>query len=101
LFERQLHLGLQVSPLDGGLAGAAASTRLLESWLYGVKPLDVPTFAFIGGLGTLASWLVTVFLHVSDYVARFTFQPTTMLSLTSRLRFAETDFSLQRSDPDS
>jgi basic amino acid/polyamine antiporter, APA family len=30
---------------------------------------DVPTFAFIGGLGTLASWLVTVFLHVSDYVA--------------------------------
>jgi APA family basic amino acid/polyamine antiporter len=30
---------------------------------------DVPTFAIIGGLGTLASWLVTVFLHVSDGVA--------------------------------
>ena len=30
---------------------------------------DVPTFAILGGLGTLASWLVTVFLHVSDDVA--------------------------------
>ena len=29
-----------------GLAGAAASTRLLESWLYGVTPLDLPTFAW-------------------------------------------------------
>jgi nucleotide-binding universal stress UspA family protein len=30
---------------------------------------DVPTFAILGGLGTLASWLVTVWLHFSDYVA--------------------------------
>jgi APA family basic amino acid/polyamine antiporter len=30
---------------------------------------DVPTFAIVGGLGTLASWLVTVFLHFTDYVA--------------------------------
>ena len=34
-----------------------------------VRGYDVPTFAIIGGLGTFASWLVTVFLHVSDYVA--------------------------------
>ncbi|MDX6573636.1 MAG: basic amino acid/polyamine antiporter, family [Gaiellales bacterium] len=34
-----------------------------------LRNYDVPTFAIIGGLGTLASWLVTVFLHVSDYVA--------------------------------
>jgi APA family basic amino acid/polyamine antiporter len=30
---------------------------------------DIPTFAILGGIGTLISWLVTVFLHVSDYVA--------------------------------
>jgi APA family basic amino acid/polyamine antiporter len=30
---------------------------------------DVPTFAIIGGIGTMASWLVTVWLHFSDYVA--------------------------------
>jgi putative ABC transport system permease protein len=44
-----------------GLAGAAASTRLLESWLYGVKPLDAPTFAWSAAgmlvIATLASYL--------------------------------------------
>ena len=44
-----------------GLAGAAASTRLLESWLYGVKPLDVPTFAWSAAgmlvIAALASYL--------------------------------------------
>ena len=40
---RGLTLGLVGIVL--GLAGAAASTRLLESWLYGVTPLDIPTFA--------------------------------------------------------
>src|SRR6476646_918295 len=35
-------------------------------WLGGY---DVPTFAILGGIGTFVSWLVTVFLHVSDYVA--------------------------------
>jgi APA family basic amino acid/polyamine antiporter len=30
---------------------------------------DVPTFAILGGIGTFLSWLVTVFLHVSDFVA--------------------------------
>jgi putative ABC transport system permease protein len=29
-----------------GLAGAAASTRLIASWLYGVTPLDAATFAW-------------------------------------------------------
>jgi putative ABC transport system permease protein len=44
-----------------GLAGAAASTRLLESWLYGVKPLDVSTFAWSAAgmlvIAALASYL--------------------------------------------
>jgi predicted permease len=44
-----------------GLAGAAASTRLLESWLYGVTPLDLPTFAWAAGgmlaIAALASYL--------------------------------------------
>jgi putative ABC transport system permease protein len=44
-----------------GLAGAAASTRLLESWLYGVKPLDAPTFAWSAAgmlaIAALASYL--------------------------------------------
>jgi APA family basic amino acid/polyamine antiporter len=35
-------------------------------WLGGY---DVPTFAILGGIGTFLSWLVTVFLHISDYVA--------------------------------
>ena len=44
-----------------GLAGAAASTRLLESWLYGVKPLDALTFAWSAAgmlaIAALASYL--------------------------------------------
>ena len=60
LFMRQ---GLTVTLLGLilGLAGAAASTRLLESWLYGVKPLDVPTFAWSAAgmlvIAALASYL--------------------------------------------
>jgi putative ABC transport system permease protein len=44
-----------------GLAGAAASTRLLEGWLYGVTPLDVPTFAWSAG-GMLLIALVASYL---------------------------------------
>jgi putative ABC transport system permease protein len=44
-----------------GLAGAAALSRLLESWLYGVKPLDAPTFAWSAAgmlvIAALASYL--------------------------------------------
>jgi predicted permease len=36
-----------------GLAGAAASTRLIGSWLYGITPLDARTFA-LSALGMLA-----------------------------------------------
>jgi ABC-type lipoprotein release transport system permease subunit len=60
LFMRQ---GLMVTliGLVLGLAGAAAATRLLESWLYGVKPLDVPTFAWSAAgmlvIAALASYL--------------------------------------------
>jgi putative ABC transport system permease protein len=45
MFLRQ-GLALTATGIVLGLAGAAASTRLLESWLYGVKPLDAPTFAW-------------------------------------------------------
>ncbi|HET6849820.1 MAG TPA: amino acid permease [Gaiellales bacterium] len=37
------------------------------SWRIGSR--DVPVFAILGGIGTGISWLVTVFLHFSDYVA--------------------------------
>jgi len=38
--------GIASAGIALGLAGAAASTRLIASWLYGVTPLDVPTFAW-------------------------------------------------------
>jgi putative ABC transport system permease protein len=39
-------LGLGATGIVLGLGGAAASTRLIDSWLYGVKPLDAQTFAW-------------------------------------------------------
>ena len=54
-------LGLALTGIVLGLAGAAASTRLLESWLYGVKPLDLPSFAWSAAgmlvIAALASYL--------------------------------------------
>ena len=44
-----------------GLAGAAASTRLIASWLYGVTPLDIPTFAW-SAVGMLAIALLASYL---------------------------------------
>jgi len=38
--------GIAAAGIVLGLAGAAASTRLIASWLYGVTPLDLPTFAW-------------------------------------------------------
>ena len=38
-------LGVTLAGIVFGLAGAAASTRLLQSWLYGVTPLDGRAFA--------------------------------------------------------
>jgi predicted permease len=55
---RMIVIGVMV-----GLAAAAWSTRLLAGWLYGVEPLDMPTFAACGVLmvviGLLAAWLPT------------------------------------------
>jgi putative ABC transport system permease protein len=60
LFLRQ-GLALTALGLVLGIAAAAASTRLLESWLYGVKPLDLPTFAWSAAgmlvIAALASYL--------------------------------------------
>jgi hypothetical protein len=46
-----------------GLGAAVWATRLIESWLYGVDALDVPTFAACGTLmvtiGLLAAWVPT------------------------------------------
>jgi basic amino acid/polyamine antiporter, APA family len=36
---------------------------------YRIGSYDLPLFAVLGGLGTLASWLVTIVLHFSDRVA--------------------------------
>jgi ABC-type antimicrobial peptide transport system permease subunit len=33
-----------------GLGTAAAATRYMKSWIYGVTPLDVPTFAVSAGI---------------------------------------------------
>jgi putative ABC transport system permease protein len=38
--------GIAAAGIALGLTGAAASTRLIASWLYGVTPLDLPTFAW-------------------------------------------------------
>ncbi len=44
-----------------GLAGSLALTRLMESFLYGVKPTDALTFAavslLLAGVAALAAWL--------------------------------------------
>jgi predicted lysophospholipase L1 biosynthesis ABC-type transport system permease subunit len=54
-------LGLAIAGVILGLAGAAASTRLLASWLYGVEPLDPKTFAAsaagILAIAALASYI--------------------------------------------
>ena len=60
LFLRQ-GLALTAFGIVLGIAGAAASTRVLTSWLYGVKPLDAPTFAWSAAgmlaIAALASYL--------------------------------------------
>ena len=47
MFLRQ-GLALGLIGVAVGLGGAAATTRLLESWLFGVTPLDLATFACSG-----------------------------------------------------
>ena len=55
--------GLAAAGIVLGLAGAAASTRLIASWLYGVTPLDVPTFAW-SAAGMLAVAMVASYIPV-------------------------------------
>ena len=40
-----------------GLAGAAFSARFLEGFLYGVEPIDLPTYAAVAGLLTVVALL--------------------------------------------
>ncbi len=53
-------LGLALLGIAIGLAGAAAATRLIRSWLYGVGPLDAATFLAVAGVlavvALAASW---------------------------------------------
>lgn len=56
-------LGMSPTGIAVGLAAAAASTRLLAGWLYGVTPLDLPTFAACG-LAMLLVSLVASYLPV-------------------------------------
>ena len=54
-------LALSATGLALGLAGAAASTRLMEDWLFGVTPLDPATFVgvalLLGAVALAAGYL--------------------------------------------
>jgi putative ABC transport system permease protein len=54
-------VGLGALGICGGLALAAATTRLMRAWLFGVSPLDLPTFAgmavVFGTVALVASYL--------------------------------------------
>jgi ABC-type antimicrobial peptide transport system permease subunit len=41
---------LTTAGIGAGVAGAAVTTRFLGSMLFGVTPLDVPTFVAMAGL---------------------------------------------------
>ena len=56
-------LGLALAGVTVGLAGAAASTRLLEGWLFGVTPLDRTTF-IASAIGMLAIAALATYLPV-------------------------------------
>jgi len=56
-------LGLALAGVAVGLAGAAASTRLLEGWLFGVTPLDRTTF-IASAIGMLAIAALATYLPV-------------------------------------
>ncbi len=59
--------------------------------LYGLNSFALPSTTNTGlnsGLDTAAS----------DYVARASYQPSALLTFTSRFRFSETDFTLQRTE---
>lgn len=59
--------------------------------LYGLNSFALPSTTNTG----LNSGLDTA---TSDYVARASYQPSAALAFTSRFRFSETDFTLQRSE---
>jgi LPS-assembly protein len=59
--------------------------------LYGLNSFALPSLTNTG----LNSGLDTA---TSDYVARASYQPAAALTFTSRFRFSETDFTLQRSE---
>jgi LPS-assembly protein len=59
--------------------------------LYGLNSFALPSTTNTG----LNSGLDTA---TSDYVARASYQPSAALTFTSRFRFSETDFTLQRSE---
>lgn len=54
-------LALCLGGVGIGLVAAAVSTRLMASMLYGVSPLDPPTFAAVAGVlcavALVASWV--------------------------------------------
>jgi putative ABC transport system permease protein len=54
--------GLMLAALGSavGCAGAAGVTRYLESWLYGVTPLDAPTFALGAAMMLIVAAIVIV-----------------------------------------
>jgi len=52
-------LGLALLGIAIGLAGAAAATRLIRSWLYGVGPLDAATFVAVAGILALVALAAT------------------------------------------
>ena len=64
-----VHARPRVGDLDAAHDAAPTTCRTVARSRSSCGSYDLPLFAVLGGLGTLAFWLVTIVLHFSDNVA--------------------------------